>query len=195
MADGEFINSASREGQAQFLPLSSQKELLSAIHADLVSVASALLRRGGRNVSLHTHDLVGEAVVRLLGSQSISVKDRAHLLALVARTMRRVLIDEARARQTKKREGQIVTLVTGHGADSQAERVDLLSLDHALRRLKALDPQRALLVELRYFGGMSIEDTAQALGISPSSVQRSWQTARVWLRNAMAEDIAGRDVN
>ncbi|MEM9837866.1 MAG: ECF-type sigma factor [Pseudomonadota bacterium] len=190
MADGEFFGGISSEQASGALSLSSQKHLISAIHTDLVAVASALLRRGGRNVSLHTHDLVGEAVVRLLSSESIAVKDRAHLLALVARTMRRVLIDEARARQTKKRDGQIITLVTSHGADSQAERVDLLSLDHALRRLKAIDPQRAMLVELRYFGGMSIDDTAEAMGISPSSVQRSWNTARTWLRSAMAEDKA-----
>ncbi|NRA31235.1 MAG: sigma-70 family RNA polymerase sigma factor [Parvularculaceae bacterium] len=172
--------------------ISSQHQLIEAIHADLVSVASALLRRGGRKVSLHTHDLVGEAVVRILGSKSVSVNDRAHLLALVARTMRCVLIDEVRSQQTQKRKGQIITLITGHGTEGQAERVDLLCLDHALRRLKVLDPQRALLVELRYFGGMSIDDTAEALGISASSVRRSWKTARVWLHQAMAEDKASR---
>lgn len=166
--------------------VASRNALLEAIHQDAAAVASALLRKGERHVSLHTHDLLGEAVVRLLNSQDTKVQDRAHLMALVARTMRRVLIDAARARQADKRAGQVITLATRHG-DSSGDRVDLIKLDHALKRLKVLDPDRACLVELRFFGGLSLEETAEALGCSISTVQRSWRTAKVWLRHTLQE--------
>ncbi|NNU15147.1 sigma-70 family RNA polymerase sigma factor [Parvularcula sp. ZS-1/3] len=166
---------------------------IASAHSDMASLASALLRRNERHVLLQTQDLVGEAVLRLLKSEEISVSDRSHFLALTARTMRRVLVDAARARNANKRKGKHVTLISANGDSSKAHAVDLLRLDHALKRLKAIDPDRATLVELRYFAGLTLEETADAMDVSISSVQRSWNVARIWLREAVATVEEGKD--
>lgn len=163
-------------------------EMFEAIHAELATLASYLLHRHERHVSLHTHDLVGEAVARLLGAKHLDVDDPAHLRVLASRAMRRVLIDLARKRVAEKRSGTVFTLRTDDGgADSNAE---LLRLDEALMRLKVIDPDKARLVELRYFGGLSIPEVAEVLQTSPSTVERSWRAARAWLRAALEDDIS-----
>lgn len=165
----------------------ARDDLFEAIHQDLSSVASALLRRRERHASLHTHDLVGEAVLRLLQSERLVVADRAHLLALAARAMRRVLIDAARRRGAGKRRGEHLTLRTDDGAGG-GESFEILRLERALLRLRAIDPDRAVLVELRYYGGLTVEEAATVLNVSPSTVERSWRTARAWLRDAIEND-------
>lgn len=165
--------------------------LIESAHDDMASMASALLRRNQRSLLLQTQDLVGEAVLRLLNSEDVTVEDRSHFMALTARTMRRVLVDAARARATAKREGQQVTIMTGDGNGEPG--VDLLALDHALRRMSAIDPERAQLIELRYFAGLTLEETAEVLGVSTSSVQRRWLTARLWLRDAIATELQFND--
>jgi RNA polymerase sigma factor (TIGR02999 family) len=158
------------------------------IHAELAALASYLLRRNERHVSLHTHDLVGEAIARLLGAERLVVDDEVHLKSLAARAMRRVLIDCARKRLADKRSGQFLTLRTDEGVFAEGN-ADLIKLDEALIRLKVIDPARAHLVELRYFGGLSIAEAAEVLGTSPSSVERSWRTARAWLKTALEESF------
>ncbi|MCQ8186462.1 ECF-type sigma factor [Parvularcula maris] len=158
------------------------------IHAELAALASYLLRQDERHVSLHTHDLVGEAIARLLGAERLVVDDPLHLKSLAARAMRRVLIDRARKRNAEKRSGQRLTLRTDDGVFAEGNAA-LVRLDEALIRLKVIDADRAHLVELRYFGGLSISEAAEVLGTSPSTVERSWRATRAWLKSALEESL------
>ncbi|GGD14370.1 ECF-type sigma factor [Aquisalinus flavus] len=161
--------------------------LFARFYNDLRRVSAALLRREGR-VSLSTGDLVNEVVMRLIQLNQIDMRDKAHFMALSAKMMRRVLIDHVRKKQAGKRHHHQVTLITNHGAHGDA--VDLLRLEEALRRLQAIDPKRAEIVELRYFGGLSVEEVAEVTGLSASSVKRSWQASRVWLMQAIGDGMA-----
>lgn len=156
--------------------------LVGLVHVELGEMAAALLRRERSN-SLTSGDLVNEAVLRLVRLERIDWRDKAHFLALSSRVMRRVLVDHARARLADKRAHDRVTLVTGLlGAEPQA---DLLDLDAALGRLETWDPERASLVEMRYFGGMSLEDVAAVMGQSVATVKRRWRSTRAWLCEAL----------
>ncbi|MEE4207990.1 MAG: ECF-type sigma factor [Parvularcula sp.] len=175
------------DGASQDFGESGHGQMLEAIHAELVTLASYLLHRHERHVSLHTYDLVGEAVARLLGAKQLIIDDPSHLKVLASRAMHRVLIDLARKRVAGKRSGAVLTLRTDDdGKDPNAE---LLRLDEALMRLKVIDHEKARLVELRYFGGLSISEVAEVLNTSPSTVERSWRAARAWLRAAIEDDI------
>lgn len=147
--------------------------------------AAAGLLRGERHVSLSAGDLVQEAFVRLIQLKHVEWRDRAHFMALASRVMRRVLVDHVRAKRTDKRDHQRVTLTTL--AEPQG-RIDLRALDHALLRLSALNPEHADIVEMRYFGGMSVGDIAEVTGLSEPTVQRRWSAARGWLLTALRED-------
>jgi len=162
--------------------------LFARFYNDLRRVSAALLRREGR-VSLSTGDLVSEVVMRLIQLNQIDWRDKAHFMALSAKMMRRVLIDHVRRKQADKRYHQQVTLITQHGA-GKADAVDLLRLEEALRRLQAIDPKRAEIVELRYFGGLSVEEVAEVTGLSASTVKRSWQASRVWLMQAISDGMS-----
>jgi RNA polymerase sigma factor (TIGR02999 family) len=114
-------------------------------------------------------------------------QDRAHFFALAAQMMRQILVDHARKQLAAKRGGNAVTLVVDEGsAVSKEASLDLLALDDAMNRLAALDPRQCQIVELRFFGGLSIEETAQAVNISTATTKREWATARLWLYNAMS---------
>ncbi|MEO0785242.1 MAG: ECF-type sigma factor [Pseudomonadota bacterium] len=164
----------------------ARDSLFSLFYDELRAVSAALLRGEG-NVSLSTGDLVNEAVIRLVGLNQIDWQDKAHFMALAARMMRRVLIDHARKKNAGRRDHFRITLITGlhHGQ----EAIDLQRLDEALIRLKGIDPVRAEIVELRYFGGLTVEETGEVVGQSPSSVKRSWRAARAWLSAALSEDF------
>lgn len=148
--------------------------------------AAAGMLRDERRVSLSTGDLVHDAVIRLVRLERIQWEDRAHFLALAARFMRRVVIEHVRAKQTDKRGHQKVELKTRF---IDARPVDLVKLDEVLMRLAALDPARAELVEMRYFGGMTVADIAEVSGLSESTVERRWAAARVWLNYAMEQSL------
>lgn len=158
--------------------------LFQRVHHELRGIAAALLRYE-RGSSLSVGDLVGEAVVRLVQAEGITFRDRAHFLALASRVMRRVLIDQARARETGKRAHDRVTMVTG--LDRDEVPLDLLGLNEALIELERLDPARAAIVEMRYFGGMSLQDIASVTGTSLATVKRRWQSTRLWLFDALKE--------
>jgi len=164
----------------------ARNQLVELLHANMADIASALLRRAP--ASIVTDELVSEAVIRLFKMGTIAAADRAHLLALSARAMRHVLIDRARSRLREKRHGLHVTL-SEHVADKGAMNFDVLSLDRALVRLKAIDETRATIVEMRYFAGMTLEDIAVATGVSLATVKRQWAGAKVWLRDAIENDI------
>lgn len=173
---------ASRNGDE-----AARARLDEAVYGELSSIASVLLRREGRAISMATHDLVNEAAVRLLQSAEAPPEERAHFFALSSRIMRNVLVDAARRRAAEKRRKITVTLNTDHGAP-QDNPMELVALETALMRLKAIDPDRAEIVVLRYYGGMTTEDIALALGKSESTVKRSWRAACAWLKEAMEDD-------
>lgn len=155
----------------------------------LVPLVYDELRRMARNVlsdrrdaTLQSTALVHEAYLRLVGHTSVHWDNRLHFFAVAAQLMRRILIDHVRMERAQKRGGESVTLVLDEAIALPAKReVDLVALDDALTELAALDERQCRLVELRFFGGLTIEETAQALEISPATVKREWATARLWL--------------
>ncbi len=165
--------------------VAARDALFERLYVELRKVSAVLLRGEGR-VSLSTGDLVNEAVMRLIRLDRIDWQDKAHFMAVAARIMRRVLIDHARRKNTDKRQHQKVTLIT-QIIDGNRETIDLLNLDAALTRLKTINPERAQIVEMRYFGGLSLKEVAEVMQISPSTVQRGWRASRAWLRTAIAD--------
>jgi RNA polymerase sigma factor (TIGR02999 family) len=136
--------------------------------------------------TLQTTALVNEVYVRLAGIKGLQWRDRAHFFAMAGTLMRRVLVDYARRQKRDKRGGGVaVTSLDGHAVTS-APSVDIVALDEALQSLGTVDPQQCRVVELRFFGGLSIEETAEALGISPATVKRDWTTAKAWLHQELA---------
>ena len=155
--------------------------LLPLVYEELRRVARRHLRRERPDHTLQTTALINEAYLRLMDQGTAEVRDRCHFVALTSHLMRQILVDHARARLAKKRDGGCrVTLVEDLAAAEPGE-IDVLAVDDALSRLAALDPQQARVVELRYFGGLSIRETSQVLGISEATVKRDWATARAWL--------------
>ena len=159
--------------------------LIARLHPELAQIAAARLR-GEHDSSLSTGDLINDAVLRLIQMGEGSLADRAHFIALASRMMRHILIDHARLKASSKRDHvkvQICTAVDG------GQRLDLNRLDSALIRLGAIDEQLMELVEMRYFGGMTIEDISKVSGLSEPTVKRRWQTARAWLTDALSHPI------
>lgn len=157
-------------------------EVFPLVYAELRRIAAREMRRERPGQTLQTTALVHEAYLRLLKDASLSFANRAHFLGIAARAMREILIERARARAARKRGGQALRVTF----DEQTLRtppppVDVLALDEALRRLARLDERHARVVELRYFGGLSVDETAAALGVSLATVKRSWTLARAWL--------------
>lgn len=169
----------------------ASEALATFIYAELRRQARIALHGDGQSQTLQPTALVHEAWLRLEGQHSARWESRSQFFAVAAQMMRRVLVDHARTRRAAKRGGATpqVTLGAvdreGAGAGAALDPVDLLALDEALARLAALDPQKARLVELRYFAGLSIAEAAAALGISPATVGREWAVARMWLRREL----------
>lgn len=169
-----------RDGDA-----AARDELVATLYPELRRLAAQLFRQERNDHTLQPTALVNEAWLRLSAAAPADAADRSHLLGLCARLMREILIDHARRRARVKRDGgERVTLTRLELADSGSS-VDLIALDAALDRLERVDPVKARLVELRYFGGLSIEQTGEALGQSPATVKRHWQAARLWLFDAL----------
>jgi RNA polymerase sigma-70 factor, ECF subfamily len=163
--------------------------LFPLVYERLRLIAHRQLRNERTGHTLATSDLVHEAYFALVGIEAVSWTDRVHFLAIAARAMRRVLIDYARARGTAKRGGwhqQASLDVDALAADVPDER--LLFLDDALRRLEARNERYGRIVECRFFAGMSIEETARALDISPATVKRDWLVARAWLNRELSDE-------
>ncbi len=164
------------------------------VYGELRRIAAGYIRRERPGQTLQPTALVNEAYVRLAAERPREFQNRTHFLAIAALSMRQILVQRARSRRAAKRGGapQRVTLGDdnlgeAHGA-TQPPDVDLLALDEALTRLAALDHQQARIVELRYFGGLTIEETAEAVALSPATVKREWAMARAWLKNALDAD-------
>lgn len=165
--------------------------LMPDAYQELRRLAAAYLRRERPGQTLQPTALVHEAYLRLAKDKPGRWQNRAHFCAIAANAMRQILVERARARAAIKRGGgqPKVTLVENldaAGGDIRPAPVDLLAVDQALERLAALDAQQARIVELRYFGGLSVEETADALGISPATVKRDWSVARAFLAQQLA---------
>ena len=157
-------------------------EVFPLVYAELRRIAAREMRREKPGRTLQTTALVHEAYLRLLKDASLSFENRAHFLGIAAHAMREILIEHARARAARKRGGGAVRLTLDDlVAPVPALSIDVLALDEALERLARLDQRHARVVELRYFGGLSVEETAVALALSPATVKRAWTIARAWL--------------
>jgi RNA polymerase sigma factor (TIGR02999 family) len=161
-------------------------QLVPLVYDELRRLAQHYLRRERPGHTLQTSALVNEAFLRLI-DQQVSWQNRAHFFGVSARLMRRVLVDYARERRTEKRGGEQMRLELDEALDiAEARDADLIALDDALNSLAEIDPQQSRVVELRYFGGLTIAETAEALGISTATVEREWNMARAWLRRELS---------
>ena len=166
----------------------SLDKLMPLIYAELRRQAARALRRERPDHTLQPTALVHEAYFRLVDQRNVKWQSRAHFLAVAAQAMRRILIDHARTRARAKRGGPMHQVPLEEGQAVQETRsVDLLALDQALTRLADVDPRQSQIVELRYFGGLSVEEAAEAMRLSPATVKREWVMARAWLRGALRQ--------
>jgi RNA polymerase sigma-70 factor (ECF subfamily) len=183
-------------------PVSS---LMPLVYDELRRIAARYISRERPGQTLQATALVNEAFVRLAAERPRDFQNRTHFLAIAALSMRQILVQRARARNAAKRGGapQRLTLddstlaaadmAAGFGVvDKGPGDIDVLALDEALTRLAALDPDQARIVELRYFGGLTVEETAEAMGSSPATVKRHWAMARAWLKQAIEGDVKER---
>jgi RNA polymerase sigma-70 factor, ECF subfamily len=163
-------------------------QLAPLVESELHRLARKYLRQERAHRPLETTELVNEVYLRLIGSQQVGWRDRAHFFAVSARMMRRILADFARSRYSQKRGGGAVTVTCDEElAVSKEPDADIVSIDDALNELAALDPRKTQVVELRFFGGLSVEETAEVLKISPRTVLRDWEFAKSWLMRALSE--------
>ena len=164
-------------------------ELMPLVYDELRRLAAGYLRRERPGQTLQATALVNEAFVRLSQERGKAFENRTHFLAIAALSMRQILVQRARAKHANKRGGGADRITLDESIAGAApppnEGVDVLALDAALTRLAELDPQQAKVVELRYFGGLTIEETAETLEISPATVKRQWTLARAWLRTEL----------
>jgi RNA polymerase sigma factor (TIGR02999 family) len=158
------------------------ERLAPMVQQELRSIARQYLHRQNPGHTLTPTALVNEAFLHLLGADCTDWVDRAHFFAFCAQVMRRILVDSARARGSEKRGGNVRRVVLNEFIDASPDRdSELIALDDALEALARLDPRKAKVVELRFFAGLSVEETAAVLDISPQSVMRDWKLARAWL--------------
>ena len=157
--------------------------LLPLVNAELRRQASRYLRRERAGHTLQTTALIHEAYLKLIDQCQVNWQNRAHFFGIASQMMRRILVDYAKARHREKRGGIGENLPLEHAAlvVSEEKSIDLIALDEALTRLSELDERHARIVELRYFSGLNIEETAEALGISPATVKSDWKSAKAWL--------------
>lgn len=168
----------------------ASESLVQLVYTELRRQAQLMLRRENEGHTLQPTALVHEAWLRLDGQGDAKWESRSQFFAIAAQTMRRVLLDHARNRRAQKRGGDDVRVSLSDadgqaGAHSSMDAIDVIALDTALTRLAAIDPAKARLVDLRYFAGLSIPETAEVLGVSQATVGREWAIARMWLRREL----------
>jgi RNA polymerase sigma factor (TIGR02999 family) len=165
--------------------------LVPLVHAELRRLAHQRMRGERPDRTLQTTALVNEAYIRLVGAQDVSWQNRAHFLAVCAHAMRRILVDAGRARHSAKRGGDAVHLQLEEWLAPASERApDVVALDDALTELAAKAPRQSKVVELRYFAGLSVEETSEVLGLSRQTVLRDWNAAKLWLLRALDRTAA-----
>lgn len=159
-------------------------KLVPIVHDELRRLARNYMRRERAGHTLQTTALINEAYLRLVDG-SVAWKGRSHFFGIAARLMRQILVDHARAVHNLKRGGDQLRVSLSEAAGVGGQAAELIALDDALENLAALDEQQSRIVELRYFSGLTIDETAEALDISTATVEREWRSARAWLRNQM----------
>jgi RNA polymerase sigma factor (TIGR02999 family) len=158
------------------------------VHQELRRIARRCMRGERAGHSLQATALVNEAYLRLFDVQHVNWRDRAHFMAMAARMMRRILVEFARAKVREKRGGGWVRVSLGEDVVTTDKGRDLVALDDALGALAQLDQRKSHVVELRFFGGLSVEETAEALSVSPQTVMRDWKFSRAWLMSELGRD-------
>jgi RNA polymerase sigma factor (TIGR02999 family) len=163
-------------------------QLMPLVYDELRGLAKRYMRRESASHTLQTNALVNEAYLRLVNQQNVDWQNRAHFFAIAAQVMRHLLVDHARSKQYAKRGGgaQQITLDEGL-AVTDGNQVELLALNQALERLDAIDSRKSKIVELRYFGGLSAEETAEVLGVSEITIKREWAKAKAWLFRELSQ--------
>ena len=165
------------------------EQLSSIVYDELHRLAHRHLRQERHGHTLQTSALVNEAWLRLIDAEQVDWQNRAHFFGVSAQLMRQILVDFARSRQSQKRGGEVCRITLGEAADVALEReMDLVALDDALNALAALDLRQSKVVEMRFFGGLSLEETAEVLKVSPGTVRRDWRMARAWLHRELSHD-------
>src|SRR5262245_13541338 len=159
--------------------------LIPVVYEELRTLASRQLAREWRHDRLQTTSVVNEAYVKLFGQREVDWQNRGHFFAIAAQLMRRILVDHVRRERREKHGGGVVHVELSDAVSKPNETpidlVDAIALDAALRKLEALDPDQGRVVELRFFGGLTVEETAAVLGVSPATVKREWAVAKGWL--------------
>jgi len=164
-------------------------QLLPLVYYELRRIAARQLRSERANHTLQPTALVHEVYLRLVDQRQVDWQDRAHFLGVAAQTMRRILVDHARRHRAQKRGGGGHCVSIDDALELAAsQEMPLLALDHALHRLEAVDPELSRIVELRAFGGLTIEEAAHVLKVSPSTAKRGWRTAKAWLNRELGTD-------
>ena len=172
-----WSDSGNREAFDQLMPI---------VYDELRRQAARYLKHERQNHTLQTTALVHEAYVRLIDQAGVRWQNRAHFYGIAAEMMRRILVDHARKRNAAKRGGEAVKVTLNDEDQPAAEQnLDLIAVDEALTKLAALDKQQARVVELRFFGGLNVEETAEVLGISDRTVKRDWSVAKAWIRREL----------
>jgi RNA polymerase sigma factor (TIGR02999 family) len=167
----------------------ARDRLLPLVYAELRRRAAARLRRERRDHTFQATDLVHETYLRLVDQQRIEWRNRAQFYGVASEMMRRILVDRARARRRQKRDGQWARVPLEDAlASVPAVNVDVLDLDAALTELARFDGRKSRIAELRFFGGLSLEEIGEAVGISVATVERDWQAARAWLFKTLSQD-------
>ncbi|HYX19801.1 MAG TPA: sigma-70 family RNA polymerase sigma factor [Thermoanaerobaculia bacterium] len=167
------------------------ERLMPLVYGELRQLAASHLRSERGDHTLQPTALVHEAYLRLVGQRSVSWANRAHFFGIAAQMMRRVLVDHARRRLAAKRSPGTLRIDLGEETAAAPDRMpELLALDRALTELERLDPRQARVVELRFFAGLSVEETAEVAGVSTATVKREWRTARAFLRHEIGLDAA-----
>ena len=166
------------------------EQLIPLVYQELHRLAHQYMRRERAGNTLQTTALINEAYLKLVDYKKMRWQDRAHFFAVAAQVMRRILVERARSRQCDKRGGAAQRVSLDEAADLALEHApDLIALDDALTKLATVALRKVRIVELRYFGGLNLEETAEILGVSSPTVQREWRAAKAWLYRAMSEGI------
>ena len=163
----------------------ARDRLVPIVYDELRRLAHHYMRGERIGHTLQTTALVNEVYLKLTGIRGLQWRDRTHFFAMAGTLMRRVLVDYARRHARDKRGGGVLVTSLDDHAVSSAPSLDVVALDEALERLGKVDPQQSRIVELRFFAGLSIDETAEALGISPATVKRDWSTAKLWLHHEL----------
>jgi len=164
-------------------------EILPLVYNELRRISSKYLREERRKHTFQTTELVHEAYLKLIGNENLSWKNRAHFFGIAARSMRQILVDHARKRKAVKRGSGETKLSLEEAATISSENdEEILALDNALNKLESLDERSGKVVEMRFFSGLTIEETAEALNISPSTAKRDWNFAKAWLYREIGEN-------